>query len=574
MAHTIYICYRNSEEFILTKKDFDELGRYLTPTDIPSSVYSETDNKGLGFAVFSYSKAVRKKGMSVSLGNMELDHPEWWIPGTSIPDGSFSLFRCDTSAVELVTDVISSRTIWYIHTPLVFMASTSQRAIIACLGSYFPNTKVYPWVLSSGSIGPDLSWDGRIKKLRGDSVVKLDRLTWELSDYSQKREFLVGKESEKDLFDQFKNALEENFQNLDLEWSRWALALSGGYDSRYSMLKLKEKKINCITWCPKESLSNRKSDGYIAAQLSSSFGLPHTHFIIDIQSENVIQFLDKHIMLLEGRVDHIRSNLDGLERYKALNAQGFQGLIRSDAGYGGPLVFTEKHVRQTTGLNFLTDFHNIPPAASEEMESQEIPSYLHRREGESLETWRDRVYHDFRLPCIITALGDGRLYYLEQANPHISKRVVEVFRRLPDHLRINKNLFRKIVDKEYSEIPISSNGNNINANDLYSIPGVIEVFSEEFNKEHLKSILPPWILNYCKDNLSGKTKDHQTISRQKRLHDLAKRILSPFPMIFKSEIKNLKKRELPWPTLALRCYFVSRMHEILIEDAQFLKKRN
>src|SRR5690606_33398635 len=125
MAHAIYICYRNPEEFTLTKKDFDKLGRYLTPSDIPSSVYTETDSGAISLAIFSYTKAVRKNGMSISLGNMEAGNSDWWTPGTFVPDGSFSLFRCDNSAVELVTDIISSRTIWYTYTPTIFIASSS-----------------------------------------------------------------------------------------------------------------------------------------------------------------------------------------------------------------------------------------------------------------------------------------------------------------------------------------------------------------------------------------------------------------------------------------------------------------
>ena len=47
-----------------------------------------------------------------------------------IPDGSYALFRSDENKVELITDVVGSRTIWYVRTEDAFIASTSQRAII------------------------------------------------------------------------------------------------------------------------------------------------------------------------------------------------------------------------------------------------------------------------------------------------------------------------------------------------------------------------------------------------------------------------------------------------------------
>jgi len=70
------------------------------------------------------------------------------------PNGAYALVRGDANVVEVVTDSLASRTIWYAQTDDLFVASTSQRAIVALLGRFEFNTEVIPWMLSSGTLGP------------------------------------------------------------------------------------------------------------------------------------------------------------------------------------------------------------------------------------------------------------------------------------------------------------------------------------------------------------------------------------------------------------------------------------
>src|SRR5690606_29608884 len=155
-----------------------------------------------------------------------------WIAGESAPDGSYALFRGSEDLIELVSDAAGSRSIWYYQDEQRFIASTSQRAIVGLLRSFSFNKKVLPWILSTGGLGPDNSWDTRIQLVPPDSIFTLDRNTWKTSIQSNPVKFepleVSDKEHEKLLLD----ALEDTFRSLKINYSNWVLPLSGGYDSR------------------------------------------------------------------------------------------------------------------------------------------------------------------------------------------------------------------------------------------------------------------------------------------------------------------------------------------------------
>ena len=80
-----------------------------------------------------------------------------------------------------------------------------------------------------------------------------------------------------------------------------------------------------------------------------------------------------------------------------------------------------------------------------DLESAPLPEDLRRREGESLITYRDRVYEAYNLPTLFAALSDIKAPYVEIANPFLTRRVVTAVRGLPDHLREGRVAFSQVV---------------------------------------------------------------------------------------------------------------------------------
>src|SRR5690606_32833090 len=113
---------------------------------------------------------------------------------------------------------------------------------------------------------------------------------------------------------------------------------------------------------------------------------------------------------------------------------------------------------------------------------QEIPNYLKRGQNESIEKWRDRLYHSFRLPNILAALNETKSAYVEIVNPLLSHSVLEFVRSLPDHLRTDKKLFKRIVEKREKKIPFASFNANISHKDQLKRKEMVDYFIETINE--------------------------------------------------------------------------------------------
>ena len=169
MSKILLASYRNPNQ----AKEFPEkamhIDRRLSPDNITPNQLELLENGRTRIAIFNPVATLPVEKNSVCMGMMFPPTEKWWKPGEEAPDGSFGLFRTGENVVEILTDAVASRTVWYIQTDTVFIASTSQRAIICMLGDLEFNPEAVAWMLSSGSLGPGHSWDRRIKQLPPDS---------------------------------------------------------------------------------------------------------------------------------------------------------------------------------------------------------------------------------------------------------------------------------------------------------------------------------------------------------------------------------------------------------------------
>ena len=181
MSKIILICFKDCVQNPYSNVDVEILSKRLTPDNISPRPLLIIDKNGIFICIFNPSKSLPIKNTSVCMGNLIDPKDNWWEPMGKVPDGSYALFRSDENTVELVSDIVASRTIWYIQTENIFIASTSQRAIVFFLQDFNLNKAVISWILSSGTLGPGLSWDNRIQCLRGNTSLFLDRSSWKLT---------------------------------------------------------------------------------------------------------------------------------------------------------------------------------------------------------------------------------------------------------------------------------------------------------------------------------------------------------------------------------------------------------
>jgi hypothetical protein len=575
MSKLIYICTRNTKDCSRLVKAITSTCAAISPDNITPRSAKIVENGGIAFGLTNPSVTVRINGQSIVLGHTDDSSDSWSIAGSEVPDGNFAIFRADKDSVELISDIVGSRTIWYYKDERIFIASTSQRAIVLILGSYQFDDRVIPWMLSTGMLGPSFSWDRRVTCVPVDSLIRLSRSNWTLTTSSKPINFSCTDLSDSRHEELLENALEESFGALNIDVFAWVLPLSGGYDSRAILCYLLkkralEKKLRCVTWGLGSSLAEKGNDAYVAKALASRLNVPHTFYHTDMSVDSAKGIVDRFILNGEGRIDHLAGYMDSFQIWKTLFEDGVHGVIRGDEGFGWGPVASPHAVLSSIGIDLCSNFSNLRNCEAFELPDQRIPSHLQRRSAESLSTWRDRLYQEYRIPAILAALSDLKLSYVEQMNPLLSRKILTVLRCLPDHLRTNKSLFKRVVAKIGPKVEIANVGANASPENILRQRRVVEVLRSEIDSERARSLVPSGLIMKVVQNLQiidgPATRRHSFRSKFKELvPSFARDFLRGKGRDFLREKGVVQS--LDFNVLAFRIYLISQMNAVLSADA-------
>lgn len=570
MSKIIYLCHNDLSNVNVSKGDLEKVAIRIIPDNFMGRDTEIFESEGILYGIINPSPTNKVKGASVLLGQILGENESWDTPGTPVPDGSFAIFRANESTVELVTDVVASRTIWYFKNEKVFIASASQRAIVMLLQSFEFNPDVVPWMMSTGSLGPDNSWDKRIKMVPPDSIVNLNRNTWETSITCKPMEFLSDCLSERYHYDSLIGSLTHTFRSLNLDLDKWILSLSGGYDSRsilcfFNAIGKDIKSLNTFTLGLKQSILDKENDATIAKKIAKHFNISNTYFPTDLVGDTE-QIMSRFLICGEGRIDHLSAYMDGFEIWKTLFKNNFEGIIKGDESLGWVSVFTDRQLRARVGIGMCTDYSNLKNYKTLGYVDQELPSHLLRKREESLAQWRDRLCQQFRIPVIKAALTDLKLSYVEVVNPLLSRNVIYTSRRIPDRLRHNKSLFKKIVNSISPRIPYARTSAIAKRNQLLRASALVELFKKELCSSEANALFPEEFLETILNGISsGKASSANVL--------ILKRFL--FKFLPDKTLIHLVKRApelaLDNHILAFRIYLVCKMKRMLEEDALIFK---
>ncbi len=564
MSKILFACFKDSKPIEFSKDNINLLSNRLEPDNITFRDTRIISTEKELIAIFNPNDSLKIEKQSVCLGNMINPCSTWNEPKSQIPDGTFALFRSSSTCIEIISDMLATRTIWYYHDENKFISATSQRAIIFFLRSFHFNKQVLPWMLANGTLGPGLSWDSRIKMLEGDSVLSLDRQNWKLKIESNSCVFRLEQRTKQQHYETLKNAIVRSFKSLELDYTKWILPLSGGYDSRAILCMLKdEEDLTCVTWGMEESKYQKGNDAFVARELADHFGKKHNYYLTNLSNEPVNKIFNRFLVCGEGRVGDIAGYLDGFKIWKDLFESGVQGIIRGDEGFGARSVISQSDIRRNMRSQFLSDYSNLNEIHKLGIPVQEVPDWLQRIDGESLESWRDRVYYTYEIPHAFAALNDLKLSFVEVINPLLTREILSVVKSLPDDLRTSKKLFRDIIHDIGPNIDFASKeatafyDNIFNNNDICEeIKNVIESYQDN-------SVIPPQFIKFIISHIKfGK---ESSISKKISLKNKLK-ILLP------SRIKNLLRNtiinnNMDYRIMAFRTYIIIKMNSLLIEDS-------
>jgi hypothetical protein len=571
MAKAIYVCSRREP---LGPKDKERLGRIckaLTPDNLTTAVsHSVVTDGHTGYAVMNQQLSNVEKDNSLLLGYLYAGKERWYEPLSGPPDGSFAIFRCNDDYFEAVSDPVASRAIWYFFDDKYFIASTSQRAIIMFIGSFRFDDRVVPWMISAGSLGSELSWDSRIDRLQQDASVILDRNAWSISVRQKQPDFTVAKRSEREHEELLREAIDRTIVSLEgLDLSKWALPLSGGYDSRALLCWLVEKRLvtggfRTFTWGLEESFAGGDNDAVIAKQVADALDVRHSFFKTDFSGESTETVVDRFLRLSEGQTDHVSQYMHGMSIWKELAEDGVEGIIKGDVYIGWVPVSSETQARFLVGCTLCSDYANLSGLIEKwEFAGQKLPEHLERTD-ESFMAWRDRLLYSFRIPVLYAAVADIKFSYMEQISPLMSRGILGRARELPDELRENKSLYAKIIKPLSPDIPYSWRLATGSKEEILRAGAVIELLKNAFRSEHAESLFPRGFLEWIESGLSetGKVKRMDSSSLKKTISRFI-----PRPVKETLLARGTVKPSLDGNLLAFRVYIIIKMHQILGEDS-------
>jgi hypothetical protein len=568
MSKIIYVCLRDPTQVAATTIAVQAVADRLLPDNIarmPSRILSAG---GIVTGISNPDDLIAARGTSLAAGYL-VDPGTWEQPRTGRPDGAYGLFRSDDEVVEIVSDTVASRTVWYVLTDRMFVASTSQRAIVALLGTFEFNPAAVPWMLATGTLGPGLSWDKRISHVAGATTVTLDRRAWTVVEHTEPTQFVPGSASELEFERRATDVLTHVVGVARVADPRWAITLSGGVDSRVILALLEDTQgLRAVTWGVRASLNKPLNDANVARQLARKFGLEHQYFHTDLAAEPVDRVFERYVANGEGRVDHVSGYMDGFQLWSRLVASGIRGIVRGDQAFGHKPVRSPRDVRRRVGLLVWSDFGSLPRLEQFGLSPASLPEFLQRGTGESLETWRDRLQQQFRVPYVLAALSDLKLPYVEIIDPLLSGSVIALIRQLPDALRTRKELLRRLARQMSPEIPFATSVAIQARDDVLKSSSVVELLADSLSSQKVLSVIPAELAAYAIEGLAVKDSANSRVPLVRRLRRTAK-AWAP------SWAGRLPAQVTPTPMLdhnriAFRAYLVERTTTLLQHDAALL----
>lgn len=463
---------------------------------------------------------------------------------------SFQL-SADQNKIIAKSDLTASRTVWYYSDNNSLIISDSQRAIIALLGDFQLNKQAVSWMLLSGCLGPGNSWDKRIKHLPPSTTLEYNKHTQSLN--------LLKYSSKNDNSSDLKSILSDIFKNFNSENA--AITLSGGYDSRTSAFYLRKfnHQIPAYTWGIENSEKIVGTDSNIALKVAKSLK-------IDIQlltlrpPENPEKKLFEFVEKSEGRIDHISSFIYDGNFWQNISQSGIEAIIRSDEAFGWLKSKTEREARISLDYHNLSDYKNLNELFDlTELPKPEYPRELVRLPDESVPTWRDRVYRNYRIPFVLSSLQEPILPYMEIFNPLLAEPLIKWAQNRTDSERSDKNTYKELAGKLLPEIQIADIPSIPEPGKLARHPGMYKVIYNYIELNDTK-IFP----QKFKEHLLQNFKEIEDLSLESRNSRLIKSII---PFWLKKVLRSkFLPYQLDYGRLALRVFIILKMQEIIEDD--------
>jgi hypothetical protein len=362
------------------------------------------------------------------------------------------------------------------------------------------------------------------------------------------------------------HVLRQAINGCNFRMPPWILPLSGGYDSRLLLAVLYEAghRPRTVTWGMARSRTQRGNDAFIARNLADHYGLTNDYLLTEMSKAAPEAVVDAFLSAHGGTTDALFPYLDGLEMWARFTAEGVDGIIRGDEGFGTRRR-PEGHHPPAQGLLLLKDFLDLETAEWISDGRQVIPDELQRGAEESLQTFGDRLIHGHFIPVTLASLNDVKAPFLEIANPMLAASVLAFVRQMPDAMRAGRSAYQRLAVSVSPRVPFASLSADDNWNGFMYSGRYTRWMFEELQGGFADRYLPPRFRETLLASLgTGGPADGRRFSGKQIL----KRLI---PLSWVALARSLTKPEPPGiRELAFRCALVSRLARLLEQDAQVL----
>jgi hypothetical protein len=569
MSKFLVVCHRSRTSDPDMFARIHSVCRHITPTGLPAAAPVIRERNGLITALINPSHCVTATEGAACLGKMMPETANWASVGSRPPDGSFALYRSNEQQLELVADVVASRSIFYYHDSELFIASSSQRAIVALLGDFQPAAEAISWFISSGTLGPAAVWDRRLMFVHGREQVLLDRDTWSLQTHLTEIPFRPEQRSEQEFAAELLEAITCTMNSFrTMHHNDWRLMLSGGADSRALLWMLLRQRCrpSCVTLGMTGAYTSPASDVAIAVQLAHNFGLRHEYLALDEQPLQVEEAISRFVETGEGRADQIASFVDGQRIWQRLANQHVHGLIFGHQVFGLRPCYSAREARAYIGMSLLKDHFAPELLARFELPAQSIPARIRQRPDESLMTWRDRMYQQFRAPLVLAPLDEITAFYVDPVSPLQTRRIVDLLYRMPDAMRTSKRVFKRIALNMIPDIEFATQRAEMLPADLLRSGSFATWTRTELESPYAQTVLSDNLRQYLLARVQGSSN-----GPEKQSHYTRVRMLLPAPL--KRSLRRVGIHPQIHPNVfGFRAGIISRTSRMFAEDIRSLNE--
>jgi hypothetical protein len=199
---------------------------------------------------------------------------------------------------------------------------------------------------------------------------------------------------------------------------------------------------------------------------------------------------------------------------------------------------------------------------------QEVPPFLNRKKGETFATWRDRLYQEYRIPTILSALSDLKLSYVEQISPLLAKKILYRVRQLPDRLRTEKKIIKNIIRSISPKIEFATSAATALPGDIFKGKRLAGVLRSELSSDYAKKIFREEFLDLILKGIKTEPEEKISKARSASLRSYAKKYL---PLFLIRAMRMFSPPAVDKNVLAFRIFLISKMNEILKEDSLMKK---